>query len=98
MLAAGARPHHSLLGIVWLALTAAAMFALATGKRDRSRPLEPCPADRSTGTDGLLATAVLVGLLLNATLGWWCADPAAAFAIVYYDLHEGWQALHETVR
>ena len=32
VLAAGFRPHHSLLGISWLALTALAMFALAYGK------------------------------------------------------------------
>jgi divalent metal cation (Fe/Co/Zn/Cd) transporter len=31
------RPHHSLLGIVWLALTAVAMFALAAGKRATGR-------------------------------------------------------------
>jgi divalent metal cation (Fe/Co/Zn/Cd) transporter len=45
--------------------------------------------------DGLLASAVLVGLVLNAAVGWWWADPAAAFVIVYYALREGWHALHE---
>lgn len=56
VLAVGFRPHHSLLGIIWTAVTAAVMFAVA----------------------------VLVGLTLNATLGWWWADPAAGFVIVYY--------------
>jgi len=32
VLIAGARPHHSLLGIGWLAATVLAMFALAWGK------------------------------------------------------------------
>ena len=35
VLAVGFRPHHSQLGIVWLALTAAAMFMLAYGKAAR---------------------------------------------------------------
>jgi hypothetical protein len=26
--------------------------------------------------DGILAVAVLLGLVLNAALGWWWADPA----------------------
>jgi divalent metal cation (Fe/Co/Zn/Cd) transporter len=30
-----------------------------------------------TLADGLLAVAVLVGLVLNATPGWWWADPVA---------------------
>lgn len=37
-----------------------------------------------TVIDGLLATAVLIGLILNTTLDWWWADLAAAFVIVYY--------------
>jgi divalent metal cation (Fe/Co/Zn/Cd) transporter len=38
--------------------------------------------------DGLLAAAVLLGLLLNATLGWWWADPAAGYVLVYYAVRE----------
>jgi divalent metal cation (Fe/Co/Zn/Cd) transporter len=93
------RPHHSLLGIVWLALTAAAMFALAAGKRATGRALGNRVLQteaRVTMIDGLLAAAVLVGLILNAAIGWWWADPAAAFVIVYYGLREGRHALRET--
>jgi divalent metal cation (Fe/Co/Zn/Cd) transporter len=39
VLVSEARPHRSLLGIVWLALTAVAMFALAAGKRASGRAL-----------------------------------------------------------
>jgi divalent metal cation (Fe/Co/Zn/Cd) transporter len=58
------RPHHSLLGIVWLGLTAVAMFALAAGKRAtgcalRNRVLQA--EARVTLIDGLLAAAVLTG-------------------------------------
>lgn len=100
VLVAGSRPHQSLLGIVWLALTAAAMFALAAGKRATGAALGNRVLQTEahvTVIDGLLATAVLVGLILSAVLGWWWADPASAFVIVYYGLREGWHALHEQV-
>jgi len=98
--ASGGHPHRSVLGIVWLALTAVAMFALAAGKRATGRALGNRLLQteaRVTTIDGLLATAVLVGLILNAVLGWWWADPATAFAIVYYGLREARHALHEPV-
>jgi|SRR5579884_1059510 len=100
VLLAEAHPHRSLLGIIWLALTAAVMFALAAGKRTTGRALGNSVLQteaRVTVIDGLLATAVLLGLILNAALGWWWADPAAAFVIVYYGLREGRHALQETV-
>jgi divalent metal cation (Fe/Co/Zn/Cd) transporter len=99
VLAAEVHPQRSLLGIVWLALTAAAMVALAAGKRATGRALGNRVLQteaRVTVIDGLLATAVLIGLILNATLGWWWADPAAAFVIVYYGMREGLHALNET--
>jgi divalent metal cation (Fe/Co/Zn/Cd) transporter len=34
--------------------------------------------------DGMLAAAVLLGLLLNAALGWWWAGPPAGYVLVYY--------------
>ena len=98
VVASEAHPHRSLLGIVWLALTAVAMFALAAGKHATGHALGNRGLQteaRVTVIDGLLATAVLGGLILNAALGWWWADPAAAFVIVYYGLREGWHALHE---
>ena len=41
-----------------------------------------------TTIDGLLAVAVLLGLVLNATVGWWWADPVAGYVLVYYALRE----------
>jgi divalent metal cation (Fe/Co/Zn/Cd) transporter len=101
ILVAESHPHRSLLGIVWLGLTAAAMFVLAAGKRATGRALGNRVLEteaRVTLIDGLLATAVLIGLVLNAAVGWWWADPAAAFVIVYYGAREGWHALRETAR
>ena len=39
--------------------------------------------------DGILATAVLLSLVLNAALGWWWADPAAGYVLVFYATREG---------
>jgi divalent metal cation (Fe/Co/Zn/Cd) transporter len=89
-------PHPSLLGVAWTGSTAVVMFTLAAGKARVGKALgNPVllTEGRVTLIDGLLATAVLVGLVLNATLGWWWADPLAAFVLVYYALREGSAAL-----
>lgn len=41
-----------------------------------------------TFIDGLLATAVLLDLILNAAFGFWWADPLAGFVIVFYGMKE----------
>ncbi|MFC4909600.1 cation transporter [Actinomadura gamaensis] len=91
VLAAGHHPRHSAGGIVWTALTAAAMFALAAGKARTGAALDD-PVLRTEGRvtliDGLLAAAVLLGLVLNAALAWWWADPLAGYVLVYYALKE----------
>jgi divalent metal cation (Fe/Co/Zn/Cd) transporter len=91
VLAAGYRPGHSALGIIWTAVTAAVMFALAAGKTRTGRALDN-PVLRTEGRvtmiDGILAAAVLLGLALNAALGWWWADPAAGYVLVYYGARE----------
>ncbi len=95
VLVVGFHPHHSILGIVWTAVTAAAMFALATGKARTGVALDN-PVLRTEGrvtlVDGILATAVLLGLVLNAAAGWWWADPAAGYVLVYYGAREAWSA------
>ncbi len=91
VLVAGYHPRHSLLGIVWTAVTAALMFALAAGKARTGAALDnPVlrTEGRVTAIDGILATAVLIGLVLNAALGWWWADPAAGYVLVYYGARE----------
>ncbi len=91
VLATGYHPGHSLLGIIWTAVTAVAMFALAAGKATTGRALGN-PVLRTEGRvtmiDGILALAVLLGLDLNAALGWWWADPAAGYVLVYYAARE----------
>jgi divalent metal cation (Fe/Co/Zn/Cd) transporter len=91
VLAVGYHPRHSVPGIVWTAVTAVAMFALAAGKARTGRALDN-PVLRTEGRvtliDGILATAVLAGLVLNAAAGWWQADPAAGYVLVYYAARE----------
>jgi divalent metal cation (Fe/Co/Zn/Cd) transporter len=91
VLATGYHPRHSVLGIAWTSVTAVAMFALAYGKSHTGGALgNPVlqTEGRVTLVDGILATAVLVGLVLNAALGWWWADPAAGYVLVCYAARE----------
>lgn len=93
VLIAGFHPRHSPAGIAWTAVTAVVMFALAAGKvRTGSALRNPVLATegRVTLIDGLLAVAVLVGLVLNARLGWWWADPLAGYVLVAYAVREVW--------
>lgn len=88
---AGFHPHHSPLGIVWAAVTAVAMFALAAGKTRTGAALgNPVLSaeGRVTLIDGVLATTVLLGLVLNAGPGWWWADPGAGYVLVFYAARE----------
>lgn len=91
VLAAGYRPRHSLLGIIWTAGSAVVMFTLAAGKARTGRALDN-PVLRTEGrvtlTDGILAVAVLLGLVLNAVAGLWQADPAAGYVLVCYAARE----------
>jgi divalent metal cation (Fe/Co/Zn/Cd) transporter len=43
----------------------------------------------------LLASAVLVGLVVNAVAGWWWADPLAGFVIVLYGAREAYAIFAE---
>jgi len=91
VLATGYHPRHSVPGIIWTAVTAAVMFSLAAGKVRTGAALgNPVlqTEGRVTLIDGILATAVLAGLVLNATLGWWWADPAAGYVLVFYAARE----------
>jgi len=88
----GMRPGASLCGMVWLALTCAAMLALSAGKHVTGTQLGNQvlrTEARVTLVDAWLAGSVLLGMALNARFGWWWADPAAGFVIVFYGIVEG---------
>ena len=63
------------------------MLALAAGKTRTGQALGNAVLQaegRVTLIDAVLAAAVLLGLLANAALGWWWADPAAGYVLVYF--------------
>ncbi|OBJ22659.1 cation transporter [Mycobacterium sp. 1245801.1] len=91
VLVTGFHPEPSRLGIAWTAITAVTMFALAAGKARTGAALSNpvlTTEGRVTLVDGLLAAAVLLGLLLNSIAGWWWADPLAGYVLVFYALRE----------
>ena len=90
-------PGESLWGIAYLAVTALVMFGLAMAKHRLADQLQSAPL-RSEATmtflDGVLSTATMTGLALNAALGWWWADPAAALLVgiaAANEARENWQ-------
>jgi divalent metal cation (Fe/Co/Zn/Cd) transporter len=91
-------PEPSLLGIVVAALSVILMPALGwmkhrTGQKLGSKALM---ADaKETMVCWYLSVTLLVGLGLNAALGWWWADPVAALAMIPLLLHEGREAWEE---
>ena len=88
----GTVPDESPLGIAYLAVTALVMLTLAILKRRTGRALESDPLQAEahiTFLDALLAVSVLLSLALNATLGWWFADPVAALVVAIIALGEG---------
>ena len=87
-------PARSPAGIAWTAVTALAMFGLAAAKARTGAQLgNPALSTEGKVTliDGILAVAVLAGLVLNAALGWWWADPVAAYVLVLYAAREVWE-------
>lgn len=85
-------PEASWVGIGLAAFTAPTMPLLAVAKRRVGNRLGSS-ATVSEGTQNMvcayLSVALLVGLLSNALLGWWWADPAAALVIAAVALREG---------
>ena len=84
-------PADGPAGILWTGITAVVMFLLAAGKTVTGKQLgNPVLVSegRVTVIDGVLAVAVLIGLVLDAGLGWWWADPLAALVVVFYAVRE----------
>jgi divalent metal cation (Fe/Co/Zn/Cd) transporter len=97
--AAGVRPDSSLLGIAWLSATVIAMFSLATAKSRTGKALDHIVLQteaKVTMIDGVLAASILLGLALNAALGWWWADIAGGVVVIVYGLREGSHAIRES--
>lgn len=85
-------PGPSPVGIALTAVSIVAMQWLARAKRRAARRL----GSRALEADAFQTTAcfwlsivTLVGIGLNAALGWWWADPVAALAMTLFIVREG---------
>jgi divalent metal cation (Fe/Co/Zn/Cd) transporter len=91
-LVAGNHPQASWAGVGLSVVTLATMPPLARAKRRIGEQLgSPATASESRQTllCAYLSAALLAGLLANAVLGWWWADPIAALAIAGVAAREG---------
>ena len=89
-------PEESLVGILLASSSVIVMPLLARAKRRVAEGMSSgALASEAVQTMlcAYLSAILLVGLLLNALLGWWWADPLAALAMVPIIGREGWEAL-----
>ena len=92
------QPAESLVGILLAIVSLIVMPLLAWRKREVAARIQ----SRALAADALetlacsyLSFTLLLGLGLNAWLGWWWADPLAGLMMVFFLLREGWEALAE---
>jgi divalent metal cation (Fe/Co/Zn/Cd) transporter len=89
-------PEHSLAGIILAAASLIVMPLLSGAKRRVARELgsRAMNADaRQTEFCSYLSAILLAGLLLNAAVGWWWADPVAALIMTLFIAREGYHAI-----
>ena len=96
-LVAGAEPEASPVGLGLAVASLCAMWLLARAKRRRARELHSHALEADAVQTELcwrLSAVLLVGLCLNAALGWWWADSAAALGLsglIAYEGREAWE-------
>ncbi|MBI2816175.1 MAG: cation transporter [Acidobacteria bacterium] len=89
-------PEQSLAGIVLAVVSLIVMPLLSRAKRRVGAQLDSAAMNadaRQTEFCTYLSAILLAGLVLNATLGWWWADPAAGLIMVPVIAKEGIQGL-----
>ncbi len=98
ILIGGRHPEGSTLGLLLTAASLAIMPVLGLSKKRLGSRLDST-ATAGEGVQNLLcagqAAAVLVGLALNAALGWWWADPLIGLSLAAIAVHEGLEAWHD---
>ncbi|GAA3219014.1 cation transporter [Pseudonocardia petroleophila] len=88
----GAEAERSTVGIVLVAVSVVVMPFLSLTQRRAGRELGSASAvadSKQTLLCTYLSAAVLIGLVLNATLGWWWADPVAGLVLAVLAVREG---------
>jgi divalent metal cation (Fe/Co/Zn/Cd) transporter len=89
-------PEESLVGIVLAAVSLVVMPLLVRAKRKIARAIKSralIADSKQTELCTYLSVILLGGLLLNALVGWWWADPVAALVMVPIIGKEGIEAL-----
>lgn len=92
-----AEANESTVGLVLAALSLLVMPALAIAKRRTATQLGSATLRADAAETMLcswLSAILLGGLVLNATVGWWWADPLAAIGIACLAAKEGLEAWH----
>jgi divalent metal cation (Fe/Co/Zn/Cd) transporter len=88
----GGEADRSVVGIVLVAVSVVVMPFLSFAQRRAGRELGSASAvadSKQTLLCTYLSAAVLAGLVLNAALGWWWADPVAALLLAALAVKEG---------
>jgi divalent metal cation (Fe/Co/Zn/Cd) transporter len=88
----GHQPEQSNVGIALVALSVVIMPFLSWAQRRAGRELGSASAvadSKQTLLCTYLSAAVLVGLVLNAALGWWWADSIVALGLAAVAVREG---------
>jgi divalent metal cation (Fe/Co/Zn/Cd) transporter len=86
------RPDRTIAGIVILSMSVVVMPLLARAKLKVASAMQSGALRaeaRQTSLCAYLSIIALAGLLLNAALGWWWADPVAALCMVPIIVSEG---------
>ena len=97
-LVARAGPEAAPLGIGITAASSVLMPLLAARKKRIGRRI----GSRALESDGscsmvcaYMSWIVLGGVVFTAFLGWWWIDAVAALGLVYFVVHEGWEAVED---
>jgi len=93
---ARAAPEESFVGILLAGASLVIMPAIAWGKLRAAREIGSAALRaeaRETLACSYLSFALLLGLIANASLGWWWADPMAALLMVPWLVREGLEGL-----
>ncbi len=92
----GKAPERSVAGIILASVSLIAMPILSRAKKRVGKKLGSAAMNadaRQTDFCVYLSGILLAGLLLNAMLGWWWADPVAAISMVPIIAKEGIKAV-----
>lgn len=89
-------PDESMVGIVLAAVSLVVMPLLVRAKRRVAKAIGSRALDADATQTALctyLSAILLGGLVLNATVGWWWADPVAALVMVPIIVREGLEGI-----